>query len=109
MKRYRKKYRKPTETSFTTISAIIPDFMAQMKNSATQQSPQILQYWPKIVGDKLASLTQAVSINDGVMIVIVKSTTLYSLLCQYEKSRLLGLMQKQFSKKAIRDIRFRIG
>ncbi|MBN1914526.1 MAG: DUF721 domain-containing protein [Parachlamydiales bacterium] len=80
-----------------------------MEKNQTQQSYQILQYWYEIVGEKLSPLTQAVSLKEGVLTVRVKSTTLYSLFCQHEKYRLLGLLQKKFSKDVIRSIKFRMG
>jgi len=54
----------------------------------------------------MAPFTSPVSLEDDVLTVKVKSSTLYSLLAVHEKRRLLAGLQKKFS---IRDIVFRIG
>ena len=66
--------------------------------------------WPHIVGPKIASMTQAVRIEEQVLYVKVKNSTLLSLLSTKEdKQKILTIMRKQLPGIAIRDIMFRIG
>lgn len=69
----------------------------------------VLAAWPSLVGEKLAPMTQALSFNEGVLVVKVMNSTLYSLLCQKERGRLLGALKKQFPNIEIRALQFRMG
>jgi hypothetical protein len=65
--------------------------------------------WPDVIGPKLASMTQAHSFVDGVLLVKVKNSTLHSLLSQNDKPRILNLLRKRFPNVEIKTIYFRIG
>ena len=54
-------------------------------------------------------MTVAVSLIEGVLTVRVKNATLYSLLVQHEKERLLKALQKKFSKGAVCQLVFKVG
>jgi hypothetical protein len=74
-----------------------------------QLRPEIvLAAWPDIIGPKLAPMTRAVSFHDGLLVVKVNNSTLYSLLCQ-DKGPLLGRLRQKFPSLAIKDVVFRIG
>lgn len=75
----------------------------------THHSPkELLDYWPKLVGEKVASMTQAISIEEGNFFIKVKSSTLYSLLSQ-EKPRLLKKIQETFPQFKVKKLVFQIG
>lgn len=79
-------------------------------HQVVQHSPnQLIEAWPTIVGEKVASMTKAVSIEGGVFLIKVQNSTLYSLLSQHEKPRLLKIIQETFPTLKIRNIVFRIG
>ena len=69
----------------------------------------ILAAWPEVIGDKLDSMTQAVSFEDGVLFVKVKNSTLHSLLSQNYRSRILKSLRNKFPGTEIKNIVFRIG
>ncbi|MCB1114440.1 MAG: DUF721 domain-containing protein [Chlamydiia bacterium] len=69
----------------------------------------ILATWPSIVGEKLAPMAKAVRFDEGILYVKVKNSTLYSLLEQSEKRRLMATLKKKFPKVEIRGIQFRMG
>lgn len=69
----------------------------------------LLAAWPDIVGQKFAPMAQAVSFQDGILNVKVKNSTLYSLLNQHEKIRLLNALRKRFPRLVIKTIVFRMG
>ncbi len=98
-----------TESPIKDLKTIIPFFMNSIDRKYFKQPKRIIEMWPEIIGEKLAHMTQAVKFDEGVLTVIVKNSTLYSLLVQNEKERLLKVLQKKFSKEAIQNIVFRIG
>ncbi len=69
----------------------------------------ILAAWPELIGARLAPYTEAVSFRDGFLTVKVKNSTLYSLLAQHEKRRLLKSLQEKFPSVTIKNLIFRIG
>lgn len=69
----------------------------------------VLAAWPEVIGPRLAGYTSAVSFRDGILIIKVKNSTLYSLLAEHEKHRLLKSLQEKFPSVTIKNLIFRIG
>jgi hypothetical protein len=69
----------------------------------------VIAAWPQIIGEKLAPMTKAVSFENGLLFVKVSNSTLYSLLSQHERGRLLKSLRDQFPNVEIKNIYFRIG
>jgi predicted nucleic acid-binding Zn ribbon protein len=95
-----------TENPAKKLADLLPEMMQEIGRKAKDQSEEVFREWFELVGEKMAPMTKPVSLIDGVLTVHVKSATLYSLLCQHEKGRLLGQLQKKFS---IRNLIFRVG
>lgn len=68
----------------------------------------LVAIWKEAIGDKFFPLTKVVSLVEGVLTVKVKGATLFSLLSQYEKTRLLSVLQSKVSKDTVRKLVFRI-
>jgi len=91
------------------ISEILPGMLEAIDKKKARKPHAILAYWKEAIGSELFPMTKAVSFQEGILTVKVKSSTLYSLLCQYEKKKLLKKMQKKFSQEVIREIVFKLG
>jgi hypothetical protein len=98
-----------TQVTSHRITDVLACVLAKIGEVYQQRSDLILAMWPDIIGAKLAAMTQAVSFADGVLVVKVKNSTLYSLLNQYEKLRLLNVLRRKFPHVEIKNICFRIG
>jgi hypothetical protein len=98
-----------TGLSHHLIGDILPEVMKKIESGYDQKNLSIHQGWKEVVGEKLFPMTEVISMVNGILTVKVKNSTLYSLLCQQEKPRLLQSLQKKFSERTIRDIQFRIG
>ena len=96
-------------TPAKTIQELLPDVLSQFQKKNHEPGLDLLNAWPVVAGPNVAKLTKAVSFVDGVLTVHVKSSTLYSLLCQHEKPHLLRKLQENFPKTQVRNIFFRIG
>ncbi len=103
------KYFDGTTSTGKAISGLLRDALAEISKQAGCQGHDILAAWSEVLGAKFANLTKATGIQDGVLTVKVKSSTLYSLLHQHEKPRLLARLQELFPRAGIRDIVFRVG
>lgn len=88
------------------LSDMLPESLRDIRERAGQGGEEIFHFWQELIGDKMGPLTEAVSFVDGTLVVKVKSSTLYSLLCQHERPRLLKRLQEKFP---IRNLVFRVG
>lgn len=88
------------------LSDLLPEIAKKIGAKAGCGSEEVLLFWPQVIGETMAPFTEAVSFIDGVLIVKVKSSTLYSLLCQHERPRLLKRLQEKFP---VRSLVFRAG
>ena len=91
------------------LSELLPQWLAGVTKNFQDRPDLILLAWPEIIGEKLSSMTRAVSFVDGVLTVKVKSSSLYSLLVQHEKMKVQRRLQKRFPSVKIRNIVFRLG
>lgn len=98
-----------TQVTTHKIHDLLPIVLSKINSVYQLQPDLILAMWPEIIGAQLAGMTQAVSFNEGILSVKVKNSTLYSLLNQHEKTRLLSLLRKKFPQAQIKTISFRIG
>ena len=97
------------EPTGKSIDHLLNKILSDIGKQAGQMGSEVIQAWGHVLGPKFANLTEAVGMQDGVLTVKVKSSTLYSLLCQHEKPRLLKKLRELFPRIEIRDIVFRIG
>ncbi|MES2199591.1 MAG: DUF721 domain-containing protein [Chlamydiota bacterium] len=91
------------------ISSLLDEWMAKASRTFQDRPDLILLSWPEIIGEKLAPMTTAVSFVEGVLTVRVRNSSLYSLLVQHERNRLLVVLQQKFPSVKIRNIVFRLG
>jgi hypothetical protein len=103
------KYYDGTETTSHHIHALLPSVLSKIGKVYHQHPDLILAAWPSVIGPKLASMTQAVSFIDGILLVKVKNSTLHSLLSQNDKPRILHVFRQKFPDVQIKNIYFRIG
>lgn len=110
-KLYSRHSRRYDGTKVTThrMGDLLPSVLARIGENYQQRPDLILAIWPELIGPKLSTMTQAISFQDGVLMVKVKNSTLHSLLNQHEKFRLLNLLRKKFPHTEIKNILFRMG
>lgn len=98
-------------TALTThkMNDLLSNILSKIGESYEARPDLILTVWPEVIGQKLALMTQAVSFNEGVLIVKVTNSTLHNLLSQYEKPRILNDLRRRFPRIEIKNIVFRIG
>ncbi len=98
-------------TRLTThrMNDLLPAVLSRIGQVYQQRSDLILAMWPDIIGPKLAPMAQAISFSEGILLVKVKNSTLYSLLSQNDKPRLLNELRQKFPHVDIKTIFFRIG
>lgn len=91
------------------IGDLLPQALEQITEHFSDRPDLILAAWPDIIGPKLASMTKAISFQGGVLSVVVRNSTLYSLLNQNDKPKILANLRKKFPKIVIKTVLFRIG
>ena len=88
------------------LADLLPKVMIKIRSKREESQEEIFSFWFDLIGDKMGPYTTPISFVEGVLTVKVKSATLYSLLCQHERPRLLKQLQEKFS---IRGLFFKIG
>ena len=91
------------------LNGVLSGVLAAISDKYQDRPDLVLAAWPMIVGEKIASMAEAVSFDEGTLVVKVKNSTLYSLLVQKERARLLGVLKKKFPTVDIRALHFRMG
>jgi hypothetical protein len=105
----RRKAKSDNETTTKSISDILPGVLSNLEKRYKSNPSSVIESWPSIIGSELAPMTKAVGFDRGILTVKVKSSTLYSLLNNYEKERILKKLQSKFSEKIIQKIYFKLG
>lgn len=98
-----------TETTTHQAKDLLYSVLTRLHEVHETRGDLILSAWPDIVGEKIAQMTQAVSFLEGRLTVKVRNSTLYSLLSQNDKPRLLAALKAKLPGVKINDIYFRIG
>ncbi|MBM3191488.1 MAG: DUF721 domain-containing protein [Chlamydiae bacterium] len=91
------------------IKDLLGSVLQQVEKCVQDRPDELIGAWPSMVGEKMASMTQAVSFVEGTFLVKVHNATLYSLLSQHERPRLLKQMQEKFPHLKVKKITFRMG
>jgi hypothetical protein len=91
------------------LSALLGDFLTDLRVEDNAQKEEVFKAWSAIIGENLAPLAIPVSWEQGTLIVKVKSSTLYSLLCTKEKPKLLQKLREHFPNANVKNISFRVG
>jgi len=64
-----------------------------------------VELWAEIVGEKIAQISTAERVSDGILYVKVKSMTWRTELL-FQKQDILARIEERIGRKAVRDIRF---
>lgn len=98
-----------TQPTSKQVSTLLSNLLAQVGKVYNDRPEVVVAAWPAIVGGKIATMTEAIGLENGILTVKVKNSTLYSLLNQYDKPRILSSLRAKFPSVEIRNIYFRMG
>lgn len=88
---------------------ILPQILNRISTNFDQQPYLVISSWPEIVGERVAKMTQAISFSDGVLMVRVNNSPLYTLLHQYDKPQIVKKLRQRFPQTLIKTVLFRLG
>jgi hypothetical protein len=91
------------------IRKLLPFFLENLGKKFNDRPDLVMAAWPEVIGPQLAPMTQAVSFTEGILTIKVKNSTLYSLLNQNDKPRLIKNLRDKFPGTMIKTIFFRLG
>lgn len=89
------------------LAQIAPTVVETLRKGVQDNPDTVLLAWPEVVGPVHAQMARAEQFSDGTLVVKVKNSTLYSLLCQ-DKRRILDRMRCKAPSVEIRNIIFRM-
>jgi hypothetical protein len=91
------------------LKDLLPSALNNIGGVYQERGDLLLAAWPEVIGSQLAAMTQAVSFEQGVLLVKVKNSTLYSLLNQHDKPKILKKLRDRFPTTRIDNVQFRLG
>lgn len=100
---------KGSELTNKMLKDLLPKALGSIGALHRDRPDLVVAAWPQIIGEKLAAMTKAISFDQGVLYVKVSNSTLYSLLSQHERKRLLKSLREKFPAVEIKHIHFRMG
>ena len=101
--------KKECQLTNKVLSDLLPKMLSNIGALHRDRPDLVLVAWPEIIGPKLSAMTKALSFEKGILTVKVNNSTLYSLLFQQERGRLLKCLREKFPTIVIKNIYFRIG
>lgn len=103
------RYYDGTRLTSKNLNQLLPKALSRIGKHYEERPDLVMASWPTLVGEKLAPMTEAVSFEEGFLTVKVKNATLYSLLRQNERPKLLKRLRERFPKITIKNVIFRMG
>lgn len=91
------------------VQHVLRDVLKNVRKKQQLQPEAILVSWKALIGPQLASMTNAEKFEEGVLFVKVSNSTLFSLLNQHEKPKILATLRSKFPNAVIKSIVFRMG
>ncbi len=88
-------------------SSLLPNILKEIKKSHENKIGEIGKIWQEIVGEKYATMTKVIKVDNDILYIKVFSTPLYAILCTQEKGRLEREIQKRVTFLRIKTIVFR--
>lgn len=107
-KRHPRHYDGPLPTT-RDLRQLLPHFLEEVGRKVEVRPDLVIAGWPQVIGPQLAPMTQAIAFTDGILTVKVNNSTLYSLLIQNDKPRLIKNLRDKFPNTLIKTIHFRLG
>ncbi|HEV3270539.1 MAG TPA: DUF721 domain-containing protein [Candidatus Rhabdochlamydia sp.] len=101
--------RKDSRLTNKLLVNLLPKMLERIAAMQKDRPDLIVSAWQEIIGKDLAVMAKAIGFEKGILMVKVSNSTLYSLLAQHEKKRLLQMLRKKFPSIDIKTIHFRIG
>lgn len=98
-----------TEITSKALKDLLPTVFRGLQKSYVSCFQSIVAVWPNLVGTQTAISTTPTSLQEGILTVVVRNSTLYCLLSRYEKMKIIKQIKNQFPKSDINDIIFRMG
>ncbi|MBM7624297.1 DUF721 domain-containing protein [Sporohalobacter salinus] len=90
------------------INRVLEKTLQDLSLSHKIKEQQVLNIWPKVIGDKVKKHTKASYINQGTLFVTVdNSTWAHQLL--FLKEDLISRLNQHLDQKMVEDIRFKLG
>lgn len=98
-------------TAVTThrFADLLPQVLSSIEELHQDRPDLVLAAWPEVIGIKFAGMTEALSFIDGVLVIKVKNSPLYSLLSQHDKPRIMRNLRIKFPSVQFKNVFFRMG
>ena len=90
------------------VGELLPRLLQAVRSKQAQRPDLLIAAWPEVIGAGLAAMTEALSFEEGVLVVKVRNAVLYSQLCSRDKQAIVTMLRRRFPKTEVRDIWFKL-
>lgn len=90
------------------IKDLLPRLLDRIGQKVHGHRDVVLAVWPEIVGAAIAPMARAVGFENGVLLVEVANSTLYSIVAVRDRARILQALRKALPTVQIRAIKVRL-
>ncbi len=91
------------------LQEVLPGVLRGVNAAYKERPDLVMGAWQQVIGPSLSGMTEALHFQEGILTVKVKNSSLFSLLKQYERPRLLRKLRERFPQTVIKAIVFRAG
>lgn len=92
------------------LQDILPHIVERLNRTAMQKPQKVIEAWQEMVDPRFASMTRAVRFENRVLYVLVKNSTVLSLLSvPQDKERIVALLRQKFQGVQIDYIQYKLG
>lgn len=93
---------------FRRLGDALPAVLRQLGLERDLEVQRLLDSWPDLVNEKIASHTRATALDRGVLVVQVDSTA-WMMQLRFLKGQVLKKLASRFRPDLVRDVRFVLG
>lgn len=88
------------------LSQILEELLAHYELKEPLERYRSLVIWPEVVGERIAKVTKPVNIQNGVLLVKVKSAV-WRMELTLMKQQIIDRLNESLGKPVVKDIKFR--
>jgi predicted nucleic acid-binding Zn ribbon protein len=94
--------------NWTRLNGAIAEAIRRLHLEPVLREGRALSLWGEVVGEQVAEATRAEDVRDGVLSVVVRSST-WAFELTFHKEKILRDLNSRLGRGTLRDIRFHVG
>lgn len=98
----------PPEGNLVPLDQVMPEVVKDLGIEADLWQNELVEAWPELVGEQLATKTRPDRVLNGTLVVFVTHSVWLNELSRYGKKQMLDRVQDRFGRQRVRSIRLQL-